>query len=212
MNTVYKRFFGFLLLLFLFSSCGNLKLNSWTLTNEKTAIVPGNLWFSSPLEKTIFKINIEAFHQKQSGILIVKQNTSESLRLLMLTEFGLKVFDVEYFKSDSMVLHYIMKHLDIPYVKQALFDNFKLFVPGTVSFNQADNYSRDADKLTRFTYKNETWDYQFKEPNSLVEIRRFKNSRLSATVQFDKSGQVIFIQTKHPHIAIRLKNISDATQ
>jgi hypothetical protein len=212
MNTVYKRFFGFVILLFLLSSCGNYRLHSWSLTNKKTSTQAENLWLASGLKKAVYKINIEAFHQKQSGILIVKQNLSESFRLLMLTEFGLKVFDVEYFKSDSVVLHYIMKHLDIPYVKKALFDNLKLFVPETVNFNQSKYYNRGTAKIERFTYTNENWDYQYDLPNSLVAIRRFKNRKLAADVQFDKSTQNISIQTKHPHISIRLKNITDASQ
>ena len=214
MKIAHHTILGLFILLLIFSSCGNLKLQTWQPTTESIVNLPDNFWFSNYQPKALYKINIEAFHQKQSGMLIIKQDIPSSIRMLMITEFGLKVFDVEYFKGDSLQIHYIMKHLDSPYISNALFDNLKVLWP-KIRLNCTASYF-DNEKKKEFSIRlekdKEEWIYQFDQDQKIAEILRLEKGRKKSITHFDSQTENIFLKTKHPSISIRLKKIAHAAE
>jgi len=214
MRVVLRYIFGLFVLLILFSSCANLKIQAGQKLSESSLEFPENLWFSESQEKALYKINIEAFHQKQGGLLMVMQAEKSSLRLLMVTEFGLKVFDVEYFKGDSVRVHYIMKHLDNPYIVNALFDNLKVFWPNILTDRTREYFYLEKKKeyLYRLGTEVEQWDYLMGQDKEIRKIERSANGRKKAFIQFDNQTEEILIKTKRPSISIRLKKITNAEE
>lgn len=214
MKIVYRYILGLLVLLMLFSACANLKTHRWYRYTESRIDIPENFWLADSQKKILYKINIEAFHQKQSGLLMVKQADESSIRLLMVTEFGLKVFDVEYFKGDSLSLHYIMKHLDNPYITNALFDNMKVLYPGILT-NISEEFlynEKEKEFISRLESGKEQWDYFMTEDQKIYKIERLESGRKRALIQFDNQTKEILIKTKHPSISIRLKKIINAEE
>lgn len=214
MGLKYRYIFGLLILMIFFSSCGNLKVVAWQKLSESSIDLPENFWFEDSQKKAVYKINIEAFHQKQGGILLVKQNKVSSLRLLMITEFGLKVFDVEYFKGDSIQLHYIMKHLDNPHIINALFDNLKVLWPNILSDKNVNYFQNERRKefISRLKSGEEQWDYLMSQNQEIYKIERFENGRKRALIEFDNLKGEILLTTKRPSISIRLKKITNAEE
>lgn len=214
MRVVHRYIFGLFVLLILFPSCANLNIQAGQKLSESRYDFPENLWFSELQEKALYKINIEAFHQKQGGVLMVKQSGESSLRLLMVTEFGLKVFDVEYFKGDSVQVHYIMKHLDNPYIVNALFDNLKVFWPNILTNRTTEYFYSEKKKeyLYRLGTEVEQWNYLMSQDKEIRKIERSANGRKKASIQFDNQTEEILIKTKRPSISIRLKKITDAEE
>lgn len=214
MGLKYRYIFGLLVLMIFFSSCGNLKVGAWQKLSESSIDLPENIWFEDSQKKALYKINIEAFHQKQGGILLVKQNKVSSLRLLMITEFGLKVFDVEYFKGDSIQLHYIMKHLDNPHIINALFDNLKVLWPNILSDKNVNYFQNERRKefISRLKSGEEQWDYLMSQNQEIYKIERFENGRKRVLIEFDNLKGEILLTTKRPSISIRLKKITNAEE
>jgi len=212
MNIKCRSILIVLVLLIIFSSCANLKLQSWENIDEIGMPKPENLWFKNQEQKALYKINIEAFQQKQGGMLIVKQDDLSSIRLLMVTEFGLKVFDVEYYKGDSLKLNYIMKHLDNPYIINALFDNFKVFWPNILTNVKTDYYHHERKTEYLYSLENgeEKWFYLYDNEKQLYEIQRIENGRKKSIINLDIQTKEILLKTKHPSIRIRLKKIDNA--
>ena len=214
MGLKYRYIFGLLILIMLFSSCGNMRIHNWQKISESSVDFPGNFWFEDSQKKALYKINIEAFHQKQGGMLMVKQENESSLRLLMITEFGLKVFDVEYFKGNSVQLHYIMKHLDNPYIINALFDNLKVLWPNIWADKTVNYFQNEKRKefITCLESGIEQWNYVMNENEEIQKIERLENGRKRADIQFDILNGQIELKTKRPSISIRLKKISNAEE
>ncbi len=214
MRLKYSSVFGLLIVMILFSSCGNMRIHNWQKLSESSLEFPGNFWFNASQKKALYKINIEAFHQKQGGMLMVKQEEKSSLRLLMITEFGLKVFDVEYFKGDSVRLHYIMKHLDNPYIINALFDNLKVLWPNILSDKTLTNFKNEKKNefISCLESGVEQWNYLMTEDKEIRKIERFENGRKRAGIRFDDLSGEIVLKTKRPSISIRLKKIKNAEE
>jgi len=187
-------------------------MHKWQKLNKNAFDFPENFWFEGSQKKALYKINIEAFRQKQGGVLIVKQDKESSLRLLMVTEFGLKVFDVEYFKGDSVQLHYIMKHLENPYIINALFDNLKVLWPN-IWLDKTVNYFQNEKKKEHITCVEsgvEQWIYIMNENKEIEEIERLENRQKKADFNVDILTKEIVLKTKRPSISIRLKKIKNA--
>lgn len=214
MKVNYRFIFGMLVLLMIFTSCANSKLRGWQTQSENKITIPENYWFGKKQQKALYKINIEAFHQKQSGMLFVKQADSSSIRLLMLTEFGLKVFDIQYYIGDSVKLHYIMNHLDNPYISNALIDNFKVLWPKILSDARMGYFYNEKEKkyLYRLESEGEDWRYQMNQNMQTTEIQRLNTGTKKALIQINNQMDEFFISTKHPKILIRLKKIEDAAE
>jgi len=214
MKISYRWFSGilFLSLAFVLAACGNLKLQNKQNISIAAYKIPKNLFFEHLENKAIFKINILAFHQKISGILLVKQEDASALRLLMVTEFGLKVFDVTYYKDQVMEIHYVMKHLDNPYITNALFDNLKIFWLDSMNHREGKFFYSKKKKvyLYQLEKENEKWLCFFNQAKEINEIQRFNNNKKRAFLLYNKKNDEVSIQTKHPEIYIRIKKITHA--
>ena len=178
-KTHLNSFFLFLTLAVLFISCSNLKLLDIQKIPKNNIIIPENLLIQQPFSKATYKINIDVFHQKMSGMLIVKQNTSNSLRMLMITEFGLKVFDVEYFRGDSIQIYYLMKHLNYPHLVNSIFDNLKVLWPGILTNNSNVYFYNEKKKnksLTHFDRINNEILIKTKQPTIVIRLKKLNNA------------------------------------
>ncbi|HAG17365.1 MAG TPA: hypothetical protein DCG69_12735 [Bacteroidales bacterium] len=207
-----KRFLplSFIILL-LFSACANLKLQSSDSEVSKNDALPKNLLLENQKENASWKINIDAFHQKISGILLVKQE-QESLRLLMVTEFGLKVFDVEYFINQPYKTHFVMKHLDNPFITKVLFKLFEGFWIDSALFqNNEFGFMKRRNRNAYLLNKEEDkWIYFFDTENQISEFVRFENGKKRAAVNVNRAIGEMECSTLKPKIAVRLKKLQDA--
>lgn len=65
-------------------------------------------WFSQDTGHYLFNTGIDVMKRHFSGLMVVKQTAKDTFRVIMITEVGLKVMDLEFFPSGAMKVHYIM--------------------------------------------------------------------------------------------------------
>lgn len=203
-----------LLLLVVLSACANLKLEAPP-RSMQTISLPSNLLVQAGKTEAQYKINIDAFHQKMSGLLLVKQKNTESVRMLMITEMGLKVFDVEYFSNDSIQYHYIMKHLDKPFLLNVLFGNLKLFWPNAEKGSKyTTGYLPSSKELVYWMETgDEKWSYFLSESGQLLKAERRVNGKKKGMLEVVNDNVSSYtLTTKGPKLSIRIKSIGHVAE
>lgn len=97
------------ILLLLVCSCSISHYNSFQRTSETVidinSIVP---WFGGDIDHFLFRTNIDIYNSHFGGIMIIKSLSVGSHRVIYITELGIKIFDMEFFKNGEFKLHYCL--------------------------------------------------------------------------------------------------------
>ncbi len=65
--------------------------------------------FPADFEKSLYQVDISYNKKNLSGLAMIKKiEEYNSIRTVFMSETGLKYFDLEFFKNDSAVVHYVM--------------------------------------------------------------------------------------------------------
>lgn len=82
-------------------------------TADKT--LPGNKasysWFRHDAVRYLFQSTIDIYKNNFTGLLFVKP-VGESYRILFITEMGIKIFDMEFFRNGDFKVHYCIEDLN----------------------------------------------------------------------------------------------------
>lgn len=113
-------------LVFLLVSCKSYVPLNAELTENKLTIVENN-YFSDPEKDYVYRAQIEAYGQDFSGIFIVKKINENLHRLVLTTDFGFKMLDVELSQT-SFKIHFIAEQLDKTLIRKTLEKDFKLLL------------------------------------------------------------------------------------
>jgi len=82
-------------------------------------------WFEGSTN-CLFNTSIEIFKNRYSGLLVIKNEISGSNRVVLVTEFGLKIFDMEFFPGGDFRFHYCMDAINKNYIINMLRKDFAL--------------------------------------------------------------------------------------
>lgn len=93
-------------------------------------------WFKSDTGHFLFNTNIDLMKNHFTGITIVKPDKSGNYRVIMITETGLKLLDIEFFPDSAPEVHYIMEAMDKKALKRTLKNDLSLIL-----MNQTDGRS-----------------------------------------------------------------------
>src|SRR5512133_2201732 len=69
-------------------------------------------WFASDTGEYLFNTGIDVMKKHFSGLMVIKPTGNDTCRVIMITEVGLKVMDLEFFPSGGLKVHYIMDPLN----------------------------------------------------------------------------------------------------
>ena len=101
------------ILILLISSCSVSQFKSFQRTTEPileySDIVP---WFQKDTDHFLFHTNIDIYKNHFGGILVIKSLTPDSYRVVYITELGIKIFDMEFFRNDDFKLHYCLDEIN----------------------------------------------------------------------------------------------------
>ncbi len=89
-------------------SCGSLPKNTLP---EDAGSRPVS-WFESDSDHYLFNTSIDFMKNHLSGLTVVKPLSSGNYRVVILTETGLKIMDMEFFADSEPRIHYIMEQLN----------------------------------------------------------------------------------------------------
>ena len=111
-STIHIGFWGMvlsvLLVFILTNSCGTL---------PKVSLPPGAherpvSWFRSDTGHFLFNTSINVMKNHFSGLTVVKPLKMDNYRVIMITETGLKILDMEFFPDSLPKVHYIMEQMN----------------------------------------------------------------------------------------------------
>jgi hypothetical protein len=69
-------------------------------------------WFSDSPDHYLFNAEIDIYKNHFGGMMVIKYLSSESCRVVYITEVGIKVFDLEFFKNGDFKLHYCLEAIN----------------------------------------------------------------------------------------------------
>lgn len=172
------------------SSCQPRVLKGLMEEDDHQLIQINGLLHFNEQQQAHYRAKIEAFDQKISGPMIFKKQES-SYRVVMITDFGLKVIDMILFENGDYQVKHIMKHMDYEFIKQSFALNLMMLLPNShsndfVYFSKNDQgfiqyppqniiyYEKEAiiDKVERYRGKKKVWATAILEKNERIEIHQ----------------------------------------
>lgn len=85
-------------------------------------------WFTGDQRSFLFNTSIKFYSHDYSSLMVIKPLTTESYRALLVTEMGIKICDLEIFRSGDYKLHYCIEQLNKKSVIKMLADCLGLMV------------------------------------------------------------------------------------
>lgn len=113
-------------LVFLLVSCKSfVPFNAELVENELTVVE--NNYFSDPTKDYVYRAKIEAYGNEFGGIFILKKIEDDVHRIVLTTDFGFKMLDVNV-SQNTFEINFIMEQLDRKLIMKTLEQDFKTLV------------------------------------------------------------------------------------
>lgn len=120
-------------------SCKSYVPHNAELTINELRLVE-NQYFSDPELDYVYRAHISAYSNEFSGVFIVKKITKDQHRVVLTTDFGFKLLDVELSQS-RFKIHFIAEQLDRKLIRKTLERDFKLLLKP--SFTVYETYTSE---------------------------------------------------------------------
>ena len=85
----------------------NFQPSDLTLTGDKDSYS----WFRHDAGRYLFQSTIDIYKNNFTGLIFVKP-MGDSYRILFITEMGIKIFDMEFFRNSDFKVHYCIEDLN----------------------------------------------------------------------------------------------------
>lgn len=72
---------------------------------SRNTILP---WFQGDTNRFLFRAHVDIYRHHLGGLMLIKPFNGESYRVLFMTEVGIKIFDMEFFRNGDFKLHYLL--------------------------------------------------------------------------------------------------------
>jgi len=152
-----------------------------------------------------YRCKIDAYGQKLSGVLIVK-NSLQQTRMLMITDFGLKVIDIVFEAGGAYEFKYIMKHLDYPFIRKSFAFNLANLMKPEPIYHPQVFHRGDGTLIYDASHK---YLYFLEDDNQLKRLEYYKNGRkLMMEMSTDNAGELRIHEYK-PSMTILIKLIDN---
>lgn len=191
-----------LVFVLVFSSCA-LKT---TQDLRQTAIIHNtisNPYFNNPHLDYVYKARVEVYKNHFSGIFIVKKTGTQSHRLVLTTDFGGKLLDLEY-DGSGFEVNYVVDELKKPYILNVLKEDFRLLLTNKITISAA--YVNSQYRVFR-TNSDGGFNFYFmpRDAEKLVKIISTSKTKEKVVVDFDSSRGKIAETITIVHRDIKLK-------
>ena len=202
----------------LINSCVVLSLTACSLKTteglrqlESTKAEVINPYFSNPEIDYVYKAKIEAYGRNFGGILIVKKMEADHHRIVMTTELGNKLLDLQ-FKNDVFTENFVIEELDRKMILNVLKADFRLLLmEKSLVLNSYDSETQHVYQ----TQRDNRYNFYFvsKDDGKLEQIRNTSKSKEKVVVDFHsetgKEADSIFIKHKNMKLHIDLNKFKD---
>lgn len=189
-------------LLFLFTSCSlqtTEGLRQIAFVHKEIS----NPYFANPNLDYVYKAKIEVYNANLGGILIIKKTGSQSHRIVMTTEFGSKLLDLEY-DGTTFTKNFVVKELDRKFILNVLEEDFKLLLidKATIvaAFESPTNRVFKTENGNRFSFY-----FLANASEKLEKIINTSKTKEKVEVDFTSSDGKIAERISIVHNNIKLK-------
>ncbi len=170
---------------------------------KKTAVE--NPYFSNSEIDYLYKAKIQLYGKNFGGILIIKKIGTDNHRVVFTTEFGSKLFDLE-FNGDTFTKHFAIKDLDKKFIINILRKDFRLLVTEKAKVTAAYG---DSKWVIYQTESDKNFNFYFFENNSerLEKIINTSKTKEKVEINFTSSEENIAetIVIKHNTIKLNIE-------
>ena len=165
-------------------------------TLKETVNLPAIIQYTAGRQAN-YRCKIEAFDQHISGLMIFKE-MEESDRVVMMTDFGLKVIDISYADDGSYVINHIMKHLDYRFVKESFALNISMLLHKEIP-REANEYENAEYKIYSLAS-----DLFFQKNQQTIKVERYRGKNKLIARANILENNAIDIQQFNPKISMKL--------
>lgn len=125
------------ILIALLSGCSYHQFSGFQRTSEPviglTDIRP---WFTFDPGYYLFNADIDIYKNHFGGMMVIKYQENGNCRVVYLTEVGIKVFDMEFFRNGDFKLHYCLEALNRKIIIRTLRNDLDLMLADISSDNE----------------------------------------------------------------------------
>ncbi|OFX48208.1 MAG: hypothetical protein A2046_08270 [Bacteroidetes bacterium GWA2_30_7] len=94
-------------------------------SNSDTKFYP--IYFISETTSLLYKAKVETFGKYYSGLLFIKPSSSDTVRIIFMSEIGLKFFDFEINGNDNKI-NYCFESMNKEYIANTLVNDLRLML------------------------------------------------------------------------------------
>ena len=171
---------------------------------------PHAFWFRNDSVHMLFTASFDMKKDHFSGLLVFNPLPENGYRMVFMTEFGLKIFDMEYASETGFVVHYCIPSLNRRFIISLLQNDLGL-LPGVPGHVQSARilYDRKSDSMImQVRDKGTRYDCFIGEGTNKV-YRIIRSSRLFRKVQVDyfssDGTRLDAVSIAHYHIKLNIK-------
>ena len=144
-----------------------------------------------------YRCKIEAFDQHISGIMIFKK-IKEKDRVVVITDFGLKVIDISFADDGSYVINHIMKHLDYEFLRESFALNISMLRHKEIPM---DAYEYENSEYKIYSLAS---DLFFQKNQQTTKVERYRGNNKLIARAIVQEDNIIDIQQFNPRINMKL--------
>lgn len=142
------------LLFLLLSSCSVSLFNGYQRNDAEVAVTPVS-WFEADTGHFLFNTRIDLFRNHYSGIMVIKQVSPKTYRVVFITEVGLKIFDMEFFPDREVKVHFIMEAMNKKALIKTLSNDIGLILMNRLVANEPVILHKKASNYPIFKYSDQ---------------------------------------------------------
>ena len=203
-----KKQFLFLFIMLFIASCSHKASNVITESNTSNKCFKE---LKPAFQSVIYNTQVNVVGNHLSGLLLIKQMSADTTRILFTSETGIKFFDFQLTNTDFKVV-YCIKKLNKKIITTQLQKIFRLVL---MNYGNLDNYmSNGTDSLQLYSWKNkkEIINYSTNNCTEVVQIETLSNKnkkKININLAGTKNGMAdaIFIKYQTFSFDITLKQI-----
>ena len=140
--------------------------------------------FISESTSLLYKTKIDAFGNYFSGLLFIKPQSSDSVRIVFMSELGLKFFDFEIIGNENKI-NYCLEALNKPYIVNTLVNDFRIMLLKVDAKKIKSKQIADSDISSIKYLKPKKTICKFQKPDDRVIELKHKSS-------FSKSVRITY--------------------
>lgn len=165
----------------LFVSCKAYVPPGAVLTENKRETLE-NFYFSDKEKDYVYRASIEAYGNIFGGLFIVKKTGEDIYRVVLTTDFGFKMLDVEV-SQDSFEIYFIIEQLDRKAFRNTLEEDFKVLLKP--AYRVYETYTDGRYDIFKSKFENkDVFIYYNSENKSIEEIKLMSKTNEKVSFSF----------------------------